>query len=203
MFYVSKKRSFVMVNYEEIYNTAKKNFSAAVEDRNVIRKEIAGLEEGNIQLKKMITELQESLENVTKREALLNDAKLTCEKILNPTGELEITKHWIKETDLEYKSMLESDLGVADIQTIYNYNSAGYETKIDLEKSLEIIRKFCEECSTEKKDFNTSLQKVNSAYYENNKKISVLTVKETDIQRKINYFYGEMTVAQRKLAQQC
>ena len=192
-----------MVNYEEIYNTAKKNFSAAVEDRNVIRKEIAGLEEGNIQLKKMITELQESLENVTKREALLNDAKLTCEKILNPTGELEITKHWIKETDLEYKSMLESDLGVADIQTIYNYNSAGYETKIDLEKSLEIIRKFCEECSTEKKDFNTSLQKVNSAYYENNKKISVLTVKETDIQRKINYFYGEMTVAQRKLAQQC
>lgn len=192
-----------MVNYEEVYNTAKKNFYAAVEDRNVIRKEIAGLEEGNIQLKKMIAELQESLEKMTKRESLLNDAKLTCENILNPAGEFEITKHWIAETDLEYKSMIESDLGVAGIQTIYNYNSAGYETKVDLEKSLEILKKLCEACLNEKNGFNTSLQKANSTYYDNNKKISTLAVKEADIQRKINYFYSEMTVAQRKWTQQC
>lgn len=192
-----------MVNYEEIYNTAKKNFYAAVEDRNVIRKEIAGLEESNIQLKKMIAELQESLEKMTKREALLNDTKYACEKILNPAGEFEITKHWITETDSEYKSILESDFGVADIQTIYGYNSAGYETKIDLEKSLEILKKLCEDCLTEKNDFNSNLQKANSTYYENNRKISTLIVKENEIQRKINYFYGEMTVATRKWAEQC
>ena len=117
-----------MPNYEELYNSARNRYNQAIDERNRIRRERNELEGRKKALKRELEAKQNSLADVQQKIAVVTEAKTKCNDIIN--DDFSTLSTAIRDAGDEYKKVLASDMGVADLQSIYSEDMTS--TKNDL-----------------------------------------------------------------------
>ncbi len=176
-----------MPNYEELYNIAKNKYNQAVEERNNIRKNTAELQGKKGTLTRQLSEKQSALSAIQQKKGLVQDALSKCQRILD--NEYPNMKKDVQTTGEEYKKIITSDLGVADLQTIYA--SDLQNTLSDLNTIISelnrILRDLNSQESTAQTDVSTCSSELNTVTNNLNNIGS-----ESAAQRMINIYYTEM-----------
>lgn len=176
-----------MPNYEELYYIARNKYNQAVEDRNRIRKDTTELQGKKSTLTRQLSEKQTALSAIQHKKGLVQDALNKCQHILN--NEYPAMKKDVQNTSQEYKKIITSDLGVADLQTIY---------ASDLQSTLNDLNSIIAELDHALKNLEsqegTAQSEVNNCSSELNNVTSKLNNvgSESNAQRLINTYYTEM-----------
>ena len=182
-----------MPNYEELYNIARSNYNQAIDNRNSIRRKISELQGRKATLVRELEEKQVALTAIQQKKMLIQNALKKCEAILS--NEFLTMKADIQRASDEYKKIIISDMGVADLSLIYasdisqtqnNLNSINAELG-SVFKSLEeeevLAQKSVADCNSELSSVINQLNSVGS---------------EAAAQRQADNYYAEMKVYETK-----
>ena len=182
-----------MPNYEELYYTARNKYYQAIESRNAIQRTTSELQGRRSGLINELNQRNAHLRDSRRKLALLQDAENKCRAILN--NEFETMKKHIQRTAEEYKRILSSDRGVADIQEIYsddiNSTQSDLNTVLqelerkrrEMEDEVSNAQQSVDSCSGELNDVSHQLNNVGDVRY---------------AQSQINNYYAQMKEYQRK-----
>ncbi len=176
-----------MPNYEEMYYIARGKYNQAIEDRNAIRRNTSELQGRKTTLTRELGEKQATLTEVKQKKSLVQDALNKCNDILS--NDFPTMKSDLLYTSDEYKKIITSDKGVADISTIYLSDITSTQNNLeeiisDLEKSLRELEDQENSAQNAAIQCNTELTSVSSQL--NN------VGNEAAVQRQINNYYAEM-----------
>lgn len=176
-----------MPNYEELYYIARNNYYQAIENRNTIRRNTSELQGRKSTLTRELGEKKAALSAVQQKKSLIQDALNKAKNILN--NEFSTMKSDLTRTSEEYKKIITSDKGTADLLSIYSSDIAstksGLETIIsDLERALREIEGQETTAQTEVTNCSNELTSV-TAQLSN-------VGDEAMAQRQINNYYTEM-----------
>jgi len=176
-----------MPNYEELYYIARNNYYQAIENRNAIRRNTSELQGRKNALTRELSEKQASLSAIRQKKSLVQDALNKCRDILN--NEFSTMKVDLTRTSEEYKKIISSDKGVADLSTIYSSDlsstKSGLETIIsDLERALRDLEGQETSAQNEVTSCSNDLSSVTSQLSN--------VGDEAMAQRQINNYYTEM-----------
>ena len=176
-----------MPNYEELYYIARNKYYQAIDERNDIRRKTCELQERKNALSRELGEKQTVLSQIQQKKPLIQDALNKSKNISN--DEFDMMKNGIQHISEEYKKIIASDKGVADISAIYSADITNTKTDLDsITSGLERILRELEDqetnaknevtrCNSELATVTTNLNHVGS---------------EAAAQREINYYYAEM-----------
>lgn len=176
-----------MPNYEELYYIARNHYYEAIEERNTIRRRTSELQARKTTLTRQLREKQETLHKAQQKKALVQDALSKSKEILN--SEFPAMKSDLLLTGEEYKKIITSDQGVADLSTIYADDLANTKSELEsiisdheqalrsLEEQETTAQTAVTSCSSELNSVTSQLKNVGS---------------ESAAQRKINNYYAEM-----------
>lgn len=176
-----------MPNYEEMYYIARNNYNRAVENRNTIRRNTIELQGKKTTLTRELGEKQSALAAIQQKKLLVQEALDKCKHILE--NEFPAMKKDLQTTSNEYKNIISSDTGVADLASIYSDDitstSSNLEAVItelqarikELEGQESAAQTAVTNCSNELSSVTSQLNNVGS---------------ESVAQRQINAYYTEM-----------
>lgn len=122
-----------MEDYEESYYQAKRKYNQAVEQMNNNSRMRTELNQSKKELLNERGQKEESLRKTKQNIILLKDAEDRCRQILD--SEFQNMKNSINTVSMEYRRILNSDTGVADISEIYSSDITA--TYNDLNNILE------------------------------------------------------------------
>ena len=176
-----------MPNYEEMYYIARNHYYEAIEERNAIRRRTSELQAQKATLTRQLGEKQEALTKVQEKKALVQDSLNKSKDVLD--NEFPAMKSDLLLTGEEYKKIITSDQGVADLSTIYADDLANTKSELEsiisdheralrnLEEQETAAQNAVTSCSNELNSVTSQLNNVGS---------------ESAAQRKINNYYTEM-----------
>lgn len=182
-----------MANYEELYNSAKHNYEEAISERNSIRQKSSELNGRKDELNRELDEKRNALSDIKQKLAIVRDAYDKCNNILN--NEFPDMKKALLDTGTEYKKIITSDKGVADLSSIYSTdltNTKGNLDNIsaDLGKSISDLedketnaQREVDNCSSELEGVKSQLNNLGSEY---------------SAQIRADIYYAEMKEYERK-----
>lgn len=182
-----------MPNYEELYYTAKRNYERTLNDLSYIRSTKQTLESRKSTLKANLPNKEQSLKTAKNNLRLMSKAENKCQNIIN--DEFPTAKSSIKTAGTEYKKIISTDKGVADINSIYSTDIS--DTKKDLDSILSELsrkRKTLEgKVESAQKDYDDCFNELNSVQSQLNNLGS-----EYWTQIKANNYYVQMQEYKRK-----
>ncbi len=182
-----------MPNYEELYYTARNKYYQAIETRNAIQITSSQLQERKFGLINELNQRNAQLKDSRQKLALLQGAENKCREILN--NEFETMKKHIQRTAEEYKRILSSDKGVADIQEIYSNDINSTQSDLntvlqelerkrrEMEEEVTAAQQSVDSCNGELNDISHQLNNVGDVRY---------------AQSQVNSYYAQMKEYQRK-----
>ncbi|MBD5111519.1 MAG: hypothetical protein HDT42_03155 [Ruminococcaceae bacterium] len=176
-----------MPNYEELYYIARGKYYQAVEERNAIRRTTAELQGRKNTLSRELGEKQTALSQIQQKKALIQDALNKCRNVLN--NEFPLMKNDIQCISEEYKKIITSDKGVADLLTIYSADITNTNANLnsivsDLER---ILREIEGQETTAQNDFASCNSELTTVTTQLNN-----VGNEAAVQRQINNYFTEM-----------
>lgn len=187
-----------MPNYEELYYTARNKYYQAIEDRNCIQRKSSELQGKKSNLQNELSQKQNSLRKSLDKLAVVQDAENKCRSIID--NEFSTMKRSIKQLSEEYKKIISSDIGVADIESIYaddidrtnndlqSILSELEQSRRNLEEQVSSAKQDIDRCNNELSDISHQLNNVGSAAY---------------AQSQINTYYAQMKEYQKKWENEC
>lgn len=176
-----------MPNYEELYYIARNKYNQAVEERNRIRNDTIKLQSEKNRLTNLLAEKQSALKAIQDKKGLIQDALDKCRHILDE--EYPNMKKDLQMTGEEYKKIITSDMGVADLESIYSTDFQS--TMNDLNNIVTELNRILKNLESQE---TTAQNELNSCNYE----LSTVTCKlnnvgsEASAQYKIDTYYAEM-----------
>ena len=182
-----------MPNYEQLYYLARSKYYQAIEDRNTAQRRASELQARKNTLSRELTEKQSALSAVQQKKAMIQETLDTCNSILN--NEFPAMKNDLNQTSEEYRKIIESDQGVADLAAIYASDVTDTKSRLDAAGAdlNRILKELEEQASTIQKeitDRNNELASVSS---------QLRTVGDVNaLQCKINNYYTEMKEYERR-----
>ena len=117
-----------MPNYEELYNIAKRKYENAISERDEIRRRSAELQGRKDVLTRELGEKQAALNSVKQKKQLVDDALRKCRSIIS--DEYPEMKKQLVSTGDEYKKVITSDNGAADLSSIYSADLANTKNEM-------------------------------------------------------------------------
>lgn len=177
----------LMPNYEELYYIARNNYNRAIENRDAIRKNASELQGKKTTLTRELGEKQSALVAIQQKKLLVQEAFDKCKHILE--NEFPTMKKDLQTTSDEYKKIISSDTGVADLSSIYSTDISSTNSNLDavitelqarikeLEGQEATAQTAVTNCSNELTSVTTQLNNVGS---------------ESSAQRQVNAYYTEM-----------
>lgn len=187
-----------MPNYEELYYTARNKYYQAIEEKNYIQRTSSELYGRKSNLQNELSQKQNSLRKNLDKLATVQDAENKCRSIID--NEFLAMKRSIQQLSEEYKKIISSDIGVADIGNIYaddisRTNNDLQNILIELERSRKSLeeqvssaKQDIDNCNNELSDVSRQLNNVGSVAY---------------AQSQINTYYAQMKEYQRKWENEC
>ena len=118
-----------MPNYEELYNIAKRKYENAISERDEMRRRSAELQGRKDVLTRELGEKQAALNSVKQKKQLVDDALRKCRSIIS--DEYPEMKKQLVSTGDEYKKVITSDNGAADLSSIYSADLANTKNELD------------------------------------------------------------------------
>lgn len=182
-----------MPNYEELYYIARNNYYQAIEDRNAIRRNTSELQSRKNALTRELSEKQASLSAIQQKKSLVQDALNKCRDIIN--NEFSVMKGDLARTSEEYKKIIFSDKGVADLALIYSTDLTS--TKKGLESIVDDLERSLRELEGQETSAQNEVSRCNN-------ELSIVTTQlsnagdEAVAQRQINNYYTEMKEYERR-----
>ena len=182
-----------MPNYEELYYSARRKYYQAIDTRNSIQRRTSELQGRRSGLISELSRRNDVLRKAQRKLSLLQDAEEKCRSVLS--GEFETMKKYIQGTAEEYKKIISTDKGVADIQQVYNDDVNKTRSSLnnllqelirkrqEAEQELTNARQSVDRCSGELNDVTRQLNSVGSASY---------------AQSQADNYYAQMKQYQRK-----
>lgn len=176
-----------MPNYEELYNIARNKYNQAIEDRNAIRKNTSELQGQKNTLTRELGEKQAALVAIQQKKLLIQEALKKCQSIIE--AEYPSMKRDLQSSSDEFKRIISTDKGVADLFSIYSADISSTQSNLNsiLSELTGLLSNFSEQeraaqtavttCSNNLASVSTQLNNVGS---------------ESEAQRRINNFYTEM-----------
>ena len=187
-----------MPNYEELYNIARTKYHQAIENKNNIQRTSSELQSRKNSLSRELSQKQEQLREAKNKLALLQETEDFCKAILN--GEFETMKKSVQRTAEEYRKIISSDQGVADIQAIY----AG-----DINSTQNDLNTILEELSRKRREIEEQVTNSQNSVDQCNNEIRNVSSQLNQVgdlgyaQRQINNYYAQMKEYQRKWESGC
>lgn len=182
-----------MPNYEELYYITRNKYNQAFEDRNAIRRNAAEFQEKKNALTRELSEKQSVLREIQQKKVIIQETLDKCKDVLSV--EFPSMEKDIKSTSEEYKKIIVSDKGVADLFAIYSTDIS--DTKSNLISIITELERILRD--TEEQEI-TAQHELNNC----NNELSFVTGQlkslgsEAAIQRQINNYYAEMKVYEFK-----
>lgn len=176
-----------MPNYEELYYIARGKYNQAVEERNRIRNNTIELQSQKNRLTSLLAEKQSALKTIQDKKSLIQDALDKCRHILD--DEYPKMKKDLQMTGEEYKKIITSDIGVADLELIYSTDFQS--TMNDLNSIVTELNRILKNLESQETTAQNDLNSCNS-------ELSTVTSKlnnvgsEASAQYKIDTYYAEM-----------
>lgn len=182
-----------MPNYEELYYIARNNYNQAVNDLNYIRRTTNDLQTRKNNLVHELGEKRSALSGLKQKVSLLEKAEKKCNSIIN--DEFPDMKKYVQSTSDEYKKIIESDKGVADIQSIYSSDIQSTQNDLNniltdlsskrknLEDQVDNKQQEVTNCSDQLWTVSYQLNNVGSEFY---------------AQMRVNNYYAQMQEFYRK-----
>lgn len=176
-----------MPNYEELYYIARNNYNRAIENRDAIRRNTSELQEKKTTLIRELSEKQAALTAIQQKKLLVQEALNKCKHILE--NEFSTMKKDLQTTSDEYKRIISSDTGVADLSSIYSTDISNTNSNLDavitelqarikeLEGQEATAQTAVTNCSNELASVTTQLNNVGN---------------ESSAQQQVNAYYTEM-----------
>lgn len=187
-----------MPNFEELYYTARNKYYQAIEAKNNIQRRTSELQGRKSGLISELGQRSTHLRDAKRKLALLQDAENKCRAILN--DEFETMRKNIQRTAEEYKKIISSDKGVADIQEIYNEDINSTQNDLnavlqelerkrkDAENEVAGAQQSLDQCNNELNDVSRQLSNTGSVWY---------------AQSQVNNYFAQMKEYQRKWENGC
>lgn len=176
-----------MPSYEELYYIAKANYNRAIENRDAIRRNTIELQGKKTTLTRELGEKQTALAAIQQKKLLVQEALDKCKSILE--NEFSTMIKDLQTTSDEYKKIISSDTGVADLSSIYStdiLNTRSNLGAIIMELETRIKEFEGQETTAQTAVTNCSNELSNVAIQLNN------VGSESAAQRQINTYYTEM-----------
>jgi len=182
-----------MANYEELYNIAKGKYNSAISERDYIRRKTAELNGKKDALKKELSTKTSELNVIKHKLVLVRDAYNKCNDILKE--EFPDMKKDLVNTGDEYKKIITSDKGVADLSSIYSTDLTNTKDNLDsistdLGKSIKELegeetktQKAIDNCNTQISSIKTQINNLGSA---------------SAAQKRADIYYSEMKDYEKK-----
>lgn len=182
-----------MPNYEELYYIAKNKYHQALDNRDTIHRNANTLKERKKTLIYELEEKRNTLTSVKQKVTLLQNAENKCRSIIN--NEFSSMKKYVQNTSNEYKKIISSDEGIADIYSIYSSDIQSTQNDLNsilsdlsqkrknLEDKVNTAQKAVNNCSNELNTVSNQLNNVESEYY---------------AQVRANNYYAQMQEYRRK-----
>lgn len=176
-----------MPNYEELYYIARGKYNQAVEERNRIRNDTIELQSEKNRLTSLLAEKQSALKTIQDKKSLIQDALDKCQRILD--DEYPNMKKDLQRTGEEYKKIITSDMGVADLESIYS---------TDLQSTLNDLNNIITELNRILKDLESQETTAQSELNNCNSELSTVTSRlnnvgnESSAQYWIDTYFAEM-----------
>ena len=182
-----------MPNYEELYYTARNKYYQAVENRNQINRRTEELTGRQNSLRQALGRDMARLRDLAHKLSLVQDAERQCAQV--KSNYFPPVKSIIANVSSEFKSILSSDRGVADIESIYS--SDIHNTQSDLDSTAENLASVRRALESE---LNGVQQSVNNCNNELNSVSSQLrNVGDSRLaQAQANNYYAQMREYQRR-----
>lgn len=182
-----------MPNYEELYYIAKNKCDQAILNRDAIRRNTATLQSTKCSLARELEEKRSALGSLRQKVEILKDAENRCNSIIN--DEVSGMKRDIQEVSNEYKKIISSDKGVADIQLVYSTDIQNTQNDLDVVLTdLSQKRKALEdEVNTAQQAYDNCNNEFNSVTHRLNNVGS-----ESEAQRQVNTYYAQMQLYKTK-----
>lgn len=182
-----------MPNYEELYYIARNKYYQAIEERNTAQRRISELQAQKSRLSRELSEKQVNLSAIQEKKAMIQEVHDTCGGILN--NEFPTMNKDLLSTSEEYKKIISSDSGVADLASIYASDISGTKNGLEAAKSEigSALKALEEQVDTAQKEItscNSELESVSA---------QLRTAGDpAAIQWKINSYYTEMKEYERR-----
>ncbi len=176
-----------MPNYEELYYIARNKYNQAVEERNRIRNNTIELQSEKNRLTNLLAEKQSAFKAIQDKKGLIQDALDKCRHILDE--EYPNMKKDLQMTGEEYKKIITSDMGVADLESIY---------ATDLQSTLNDLNNIVTELNRILKNLESQEATAQNELNNCNSELSTVTSKlnnvgsEASAQYRIDTYYTEM-----------
>lgn len=182
-----------MPNYEELYYITKNKYEQAIINRDAIRRNTVTLQERK---KRLVHDLAENLRSLTalqQKVAILQEAESKCNSIIN--SEFPEMKRYIQEASNEYKKIINSDQGVADIQSVYSADiqSTQNDLNLILSELSQKRRELEEQVATAQSNYNGCNNELNTVTHQLNNTGNVY-----EAQRQVNNCYAQMQLYRSK-----
>lgn len=187
------KESDYMPNYEELYYTARSNYYRAVENRNQINRRTEELTGRKNSLTQALQRDMARLRDLQHKLSLVQDAERKCVEVTN--NHFPPVKSGIQSISEEFRKILASDRGVADINAIYASDLQATQSDLGVVASdLARVRRMIEE------ELNGVQGSVNNTSNELNAVSSQLrNVGDSRVEQiRANNYYAQMREYQRR-----
>lgn len=182
-----------MPNYEELYNDARNKYYQAIENKNNMQRASSELTSQRNSLINEINQKQSQLRSVKYKVLLLQNAENYCASILG--NEVKTMKASIQATSDEYKKIITSDKGIADIQAVYSGDIRSTENDLNsVHGQLKSKRKNMEnEAERLQKSINQCSSELNSV----SSRLNNTTMNTWAAQSQVNGYYVQMKAYQK------
>lgn len=182
-----------MPNYEELYYNARSKYYSALEEKNSIRRKTSELQGKKSTLTQTLNRKNSELSALKHKVQLVQEAENKCESVKN--NEFQTMKRDIGYLSDEFKKIVSSDKGTADIQSVYSS---------DIQNSQNDLENILLDLKNKRKDLqdkvNTTQQEVNKCSNELssvNRELSCVG-SESYAQSRANCYYAQMKEYERK-----
>lgn len=177
----------IMPNYEELYNIARNKYNQAIEDRNAIRRNKSELQGKKNTLTRELGGKQATLVAIQQKKLLIQEAVNKCKSIID--GEYPAMKRDLQSTSEEFKRIISTDRGVADLSSIYSSDISSTQSNLNaifgelngllsnFSEQERVAQASVKTCINELSTVSTQLNNVGNEY---------------EAQRRINSFYTQM-----------
>lgn len=182
-----------MPNYEELYYITKNKYNQAIINRDTIRRNRSALQGRKNTLLHELEERRITLNSLKQKVTILQDAENKCSSIIN--NEFPDMKKYIQETSDEYKKIINSDNGVADIQSVYSS---------DIQSTQNDLNSILSDLSQKRKNLEDQVDAAQQSFDNCNNELNTVTNQlnnvgsEYDAQRQVNNYYTQMQVYKTK-----
>lgn len=182
-----------MPNYEELYYTARNKYYQAIENRNYIQRTSSELQGRKNSLQNELLQKQNALRLCLSKLAIVQDAENKCRSIID--NEFEAMRKSIQQLSEEYKKVISSDMGVADIESIYSDDVS--RTNSDLQQILSELEQARRSLEDQAASSRQDIDRCNSEISETSRQMNSLG-NASYAQSQINTYYAQMKEYQRK-----